>query len=43
MKKSYKEIKISVWNFDQDVATNFIQASGESYDKGDFFVEDDFE
>jgi hypothetical protein len=43
MKKSYKEIEISVWNFDKDVTTNFIQASGDAYEKGDLFVVDDFE
>lgn len=43
MKNSYKEIKILVWNFNDDVTTNFIQASGEQYQNGDGFADDDFE
>ena len=43
MKKSYQEIEILVCNFDKDVTTNFIQTSGEPFDKGDGFIEDDFE
>ena len=43
MKKSYKEMQISVLNFDKDVTTNFIKTSGESFEFGDWFVDDDFE
>ena len=42
MKKSYQELQVLVWNFDKDVTTNFIQASGEPYEKGDSWAEDDF-
>jgi hypothetical protein len=43
MKKSYNEVNILVWDFDEDVTTNFIQASGEQYQNGDGFADDDFE
>ena len=43
MKKSYKEINVWVWNFDEDVTTNFIHASGESFTEGDGWADDDFE
>jgi hypothetical protein len=42
MKKSYNEIKILVWNFDEDVTTRFIQVSGEP-EQGDAWLDDDFE
>lgn len=43
MKKSYKEINVWVWNFDQDVTTEIIYASGEAFEEGDNFTGDDFE
>ena len=42
MKKSYKEIEVFVWNFDKDVTTNFIKTSGESFESGDFYGNDEF-
>ena len=43
MKKSYKEMKVLVYDFNKTVSTNFIQVSGESYEHGDYFENDDFE
>lgn len=43
MKKSYNEINVWVWNFENEVATEIIFASGEAFESGDNFTDDDFE
>ena len=42
MKKFYNEINVCVWNFDKDVTTELIFASGEAFDSGDGTADDDF-